>query len=137
MTVMHRCHRLMFLWMSFQRQMVLKKVTSKSKLSNLVFALVFKREDDWISFSVLPTRSFHIAGPLMEIRNLQLCKFHFWFSVIAPWKGCWIRIRELLKFFQKWWQRNSVFDFMHENCSIKLSLYVISTSQNLKRSLKW
>ena len=37
-----------------------------SKLTNLLFILVLKREDVWISFSVIPTRSFHIAGPLME-----------------------------------------------------------------------
>ena len=63
----------MLLWVSFLNAKVLKKVTSFSKSSNLLFTLVLKRQDDWISFSVLPTRLFQIAGPQMGIWNLHLC----------------------------------------------------------------
>ena len=42
------------------------------KIKKFAFYFSFKREDDRISFSVYPTRLFHIAGPLMEIRDLHL-----------------------------------------------------------------
>ena len=58
--------------MSFLKAKALKKVTSFSKLSNLLFIRVLKRKNDRISFFVIPTRFFHIVGPLMEIRNLHL-----------------------------------------------------------------
>ena len=53
--------------MSFLKAKALKKVTSFSKLSNLLFIRVLKRKNDRISFFVIPTRFFHIVGPLMEI----------------------------------------------------------------------
>ena len=74
----------------FLRAIVLKKVIFKK-----ILILVLKWEDDWISFSVLWIRSFHITGPLMEIENLHLriliCGF-LWFllekCVGYEWEGC-------------------------------------------------
>ena len=73
-TIVTMCcyHQSMLLRVSFLKAIVLKKFTSFPKFSNLLFILVLKREDDWISFSVLSTGSFHITGHLMEIRNLHL-----------------------------------------------------------------
>ena len=40
------------------------------KIAQFVFiTLVLKKKDDWILFSVLPTRLFRIAWPLIEIQN--------------------------------------------------------------------
>ena len=71
--VLIRCyHQPIPLWVSFLKAKQLKMVTSFSKLSNLLFILFLQWKDDWTSFSVLPIRSFHIAGPLMEIPNPHL-----------------------------------------------------------------
>ena len=70
--IVHCYHQSMLPWVSFLKAKALKKASSFSKLSNLLFILVLKRGGDWISFSVLPIRLFHVAGPLMEIRNLHL-----------------------------------------------------------------
>ena len=53
----------------FKSKGIRKKVSSFSKSSNLLFISVFLFI---ISFNVLPTRLFHIAGPLIEIQNLHL-----------------------------------------------------------------
>ena len=59
----------------FLKANVLKKVTSFSKLRNLFFILVLTRGDGLITFSVLLTIHFRIAGPLMEVRNVHLYNF--------------------------------------------------------------
>ena len=62
----------MLLCVSFLKAKALEKGDFIFKKSNFLFILALKREDDSISFSVLPTRLFHIAGPLIEIRNVHL-----------------------------------------------------------------
>ena len=56
----------------FKSEGITKRWLHFVKKNNFLSILVLKREDDWISFSVLPTRLIHIAGPLMEIQNLHL-----------------------------------------------------------------
>ena len=121
--VIIRCyHRSLLLWVSFLKANVLKIY----KWSSLLFILVLKWEDDWFSLSVLPIRSFHIAGPLMEIRT----------TLIPTWKWCWIRMRRLLKFFKEWWRGILFFIVCMKTAVLtKFSLYSLVISQDWKSSL--
>ena len=113
-------------------------MTSFSKKGNFLFILVLKREDDLISFSVLPSRLFHVAGPLMEIRNLHLrniicgiLEFPLETRVGYEWAGCSNCSRyddgEVLFFIL----------CMKTAVLSTLSLYTMSISQDSKRSLEW
>ena len=65
--------------MSFLQAKALEKGDFIFKIKYFFFILVLKIPYDLIYFSVLAARLFHIAGPVMEIRNLHLRNIIFGF----------------------------------------------------------
>ena len=89
---------------------ILKESYLISKSRKWVFTFDFKRELDSSSFSVLATKFFHIAEPLIDLRNLLLRSL---VAIINTWETCWIWVRRHLKGCMKSCRGCSSFYFLH------------------------
>ena len=100
--------------------------------------LVLTRQDGLITFSVLPTRCFHIAGPLMKIWNAHLSYLIFGFLSFPLEKLTGYESEGCSKFSRNF-DGAVVFFILCKKTEVlsKFSVYTMSTLQVSKSFLEW